>query len=120
MVYLKRGAIALTLLFLCLLIYSFHISNSINVLFISSDEQTWSAASAICQEESPKSNLPSSLELISLYYYRGEVLENKSTDYWAREVLFNRAFGLNTKLGILSFDEVWDEDHFICVEYNKF
>ncbi len=75
---------------------------------------TLEQAEGFCQTTYPGSRLPTVVEMLGIYYFSGQALR-KRTDYWTQTRLLGHGFGVNTHLGILSFDVPEDEDHFLCV-----
>ncbi len=75
---------------------------------------TLEQAEGLCQANYPGSRLPTVIEMLGIYYFSDQALRNR-TDYWTRTRLLGHGFGVNTHLGILSFDVPEDEDHFLCV-----
>jgi hypothetical protein len=87
------------------------------VLTITAEELDWHKANMACSEAAGGWSLPSITQLVGLFYFNHDTHWHKSTDYWSDTLLTGRGFGLNTKLGILSYDVLTDQDHFICVRH---
>lgn len=79
-------------------------------------EVSWEDAMSSCSALGPGWTLPSIYQLIAIYYLRSDIELIEKTDYWAHNSFAGYSFGLNTSLGITSFDKHADTDHFICVE----
>ena len=79
-------------------------------------EVTWEDAMSRCGSEVNEGTLPSIYQLIAIYYQRSDIELIKDTDYWSRNSFAGYAFGLNTGLGIPSFDKHADTDHFLCID----
>ena len=104
----------LLILLLTILVASYISATDTETLELTKTELSWQEASAKCENLQQGWALPSVLTLVGLYYFSNEIVWNPATDYWSKTQLFNRGFGLNTGLGILSFDVMQDQDHFIC------
>ena len=89
--------------------------DKVEVLTLTSEELDWQNAEAACAQAPGGWQLPSVMQLVGLFYFNPETRWVVSTDYWSNTLISDRGFGLNTSLGILSFDVLKDEDHFICV-----
>lgn len=77
----------------------------------------WQDSVAACESlEGQQWQLPSIDQLMFLFYFHSELKFVGKTDYWSNTRLFGRGFGLNTHWGILSYDVLEDEDHFLCVK----
>lgn len=83
---------------------------------IDTTEVTWEVAMSRCSSYAPGWTLPSIYQLVAINFKRSDVNLIKDTDYWTRNSIAGYAFGLNTALGIPSFDKHADTDHFLCVE----
>lgn len=118
MFFIKGVGFSLLLCFM-FFFYLYHVSSSINIQFVSKGEKTWQSAYQFCHDLTPSSVLPSSFELLSLFVFRDDVFRNKETDYWSRNVFFGRGFGLNSRYGMLSFDGLHDQDHFLCLKKER-
>ena len=91
----------------------------IEVLSITTEELDWHQADNACSEAAGAWNLPSITQLVGLFYFDRHTYWNRSTDYWSDTLISGRGLGLNTKLGILSFDVLSDQDHFFCVRHKE-
>ena len=89
----------------------------IEVLSITTEELDWHQADNACNEAAGDWDLPSITQLVGLFYFKHDTHWQRSTDYWSDTLISGRGFGLNTKLGVLSFDVLSDQDHFICVRH---
>lgn len=89
--------------------------DDIEILTLTTEEFDWYKANIACGKTDGGWYLPSITQLLGLFYFNSDTSWNRSTDYWSDTLISGRGFGLNTKLGILSFDMLRDEDHFICV-----
>jgi hypothetical protein len=89
--------------------------DQIEVMSITMEELDWYNADNACSQIGGGWALPSISQLVGLFYFNSNASWNRSTDYWSNTRISDRGFGLNTKLGILSFDVLRDQDHFICV-----
>ena len=87
----------------------------IEVMSITMEELDWFKADSACSEVGSGWELPTITQLVGLFYFNSDTSWNRSTDYWSNTRISDRGFGLNTRLGILSFDVLRDQDHFICV-----
>ncbi|NNJ91122.1 MAG: hypothetical protein HKP55_05565 [Gammaproteobacteria bacterium] len=79
------------------------------------DEFDWYKADTACSNMEGGWRLPSISQLVGLFYLNSDTRWKSATDYWSDTRINGRGFGLNTRLGILSFDVLRDQDHFICV-----
>ena len=92
--------------------------DNINLKITDTIEVSWEDANSSCKLEDADWTLPSIYQLVAIHYMRSDVNLIENTDYWTRNSFAGYAFGLNTGLGIPSFDKHADTDHFLCVEKN--
>lgn len=93
--------------------FSIKTASHLDVLDGGEPQRTWQDASDYC-EQLGNYRLPEIWELVGIHYGRNIALTDY-TDYWSNTLAFDRGFGLNTRLGVLSYDILHDDDHFLCV-----
>jgi len=83
------------------------------VIDMGEPQRNWREAAGYCRQH--RARLAHIQELLYLYWSTDFVFTPK-TDYWSQTQWRNRALGINTRFGILSYDKIDDEDHAICVQ----
>ena len=100
-----------------LFVFAVTSSGNLNVLQTGKVEYTWQDANQLClSQQGNHWRLPEIWELAGLYYFRNDVSFYPRTDYWSQTRLLGYGFGLNSRMGILSYDVLDDEDHVLCVK----
>jgi len=116
---MRKYPLLITGLLLCTMIAGIYFwanqLDRIEVMSFTMEEVDWYHADNICSQAGSGWTLPSISQLIGLFYFNPDASWNRATDYWSETRINNYGFGLNTRLGILSFDVLHDQDHFICV-----
>lgn len=107
------AGIAVSLLFM--IVFFMMMYRQLELVSPSSEEMNWTQARQYCEDLQSQWRLPHWYELLMLHHVDKSMIFIQETDYWSHDRLFGRAFGLNTGLGILSFDVIEDEDHVVCV-----
>jgi hypothetical protein len=104
------------LIFAALIFFVRASSENLNIVPTGKVEHTWQDANQFCLSQQHNWRLPNISELTGLYYFRNDVSFYPATDYWSQTRFLGYGFGLNTRTGILSYDVLDDEDHFLCVK----